>query len=104
MSKNRRTSQHRTQRDSNTKEKRDLIQENKVLKREVTRLRRHLEKFDDPPDTEEVQKERPELPTAKCPNCKSLQLSSITTPSGKTRFACRSCSWKGSLQQTSAIS
>jgi len=86
-----RRTQHKQQRDTNTRAQRDTEQENKQLKREVARLRKQLEQADTP--IEIVEEAKPT--TLKCPSCKSPQISSITTPSGKVRHVCRSCNWRG---------
>lgn len=92
---NRRAS-HRQQRETNTREKRELEQENRQLRREVARLRKQVEQSDLPSDDDEEVKEEVK-PTIKCPNCKGIKLASISTPSGKVRHVCRDCSWRGSI-------
>lgn len=87
--------QHRQQKDLNTKIQREIEQENRRLRREVSRLRKELEKTE-APDNEKEAEDETKL-TLKCPTCKDLNLASISTPSGKTRYACRACGWRGSL-------
>ena len=96
---NRRVIQHRQQREANTRDKRELEQENRKLKREVARLRKEVEKAETPLETEEIEESKA---TLKCSSCKGINLASITTPSGKTRHICRDCGWRGPIQ-TSAI-
>jgi len=84
--------QHRQQRDINTKVQREYEQENRQLKREVARLRKQLDQAEAP--IEEEVKEEPKS-SLKCQGCKSTSIASISTPSGKTRYICRDCGWRG---------
>jgi len=84
--------QHRQTRDTNTKVQREYEQENRQLKREVARLRKQLDQAEAP--IEENEKEEPKS-TLKCPTCNGTNIASISTPSGKTRFICRDCGWRG---------
>ena len=90
----RRVKQHRQQRETNTRDKRDLVQENRQLKREVARLRKQLDQAEEPQTEEKVEEEKA---TVKCPQCKGTSLASITTPSGKTIHLCRGCAWRGTI-------
>jgi uncharacterized protein YlxW (UPF0749 family) len=87
---------HRQQRETNTREKRELEQENRQLRREVARLRKQVEQYETASEDEEEVKEEIK-PTLKCPDCKGTKLASINTPSGKVRHVCRGCSWRGSI-------
>ena len=89
--------QHREKRDTNTKIQREIEQENRQLRREVARLRKQLEQTESLDDDEEKDVEEETKPSLKCLNCKDTNLASISTPSGKTRYACRACGWRGAL-------
>lgn len=90
----RRIRQHRQQRETNTREKRELEQENRRLRREVARLRKEVEKAEEPLTEEKAEEEKAAV---KCPQCKGTSLASLTTPSGRTIYHCRGCTWRGSI-------
>lgn len=95
-----RTQQHKPQRDAaKARELAALKQENKHLKRQIARLRKHIEKLQGMEVSEEYQEVVDEITqqeeaadSEKCPNCKN-QLVTIKTPTTKI-VGCTNCKWR----------
>mgnify|MGYP002784370597 CR=1 FL=1 len=94
-----RITQHRQQRETEAREKADLKRENKALRKQLTRLRRQIQKLvETHGSVEQMAAEVAEpiavkeggSPTGGCEKCGSLNIARITIPSG-TLVACKDC-------------
>lgn len=93
---------NREQRDTSRKEIATLKQENKQLKRTISRLQIEIEKrlstLNDPADIQLLEEVQVEIKTTalKCPNCdKDGEIGSYKTMSGKIIYGCKKCKkWK----------
>lgn len=99
-----RITQHRPQRETEAREKADLKRENKALKKQLTRLRRQIQKLIETHQVAEVEAgEVVESAGAKetgnqtggCTKCGSHNIARVMIPSGAL-VACRDCKhrWK----------
>lgn len=94
-----RITQHRQQRETEAKEKADLKRENKALRKQLTRLRRQIQKLvethqvaeQEAVETQEaIAVKETGNPTGGCEKCGSFNLARVTIPSG-TLVACKDC-------------
>ena len=89
---NRRTIQHRLQRDTANQEVSDLKKEVESLKRQLARLRKENENLrQNENEKDEDEEVVSPTPASTCPKCGSDNLGKIGTPSGRVVTACRSC-------------
>lgn len=95
----RRLAQHRPNRETDAKEKSRLKQENKSLKKQITRLRRQVDKVEDSRLTAQVILEEEQesmallegaVPGGGCGECGSHNLVEFPLPSG-TLLVCKDC-------------
>ena len=87
--------QHKPARDTRrVKEIQDLKSENDQLKRQLSRTRKKIFQLDSLIDqpVNYSRREEPETePEVTCPACRSANLGSFTTPSGKVLNGCKDC-------------
>lgn len=96
-----RVSQHKNERESEAKEKAELKRENRALRKQLTRLRRQVQKLIEsnqmsvsdvvPADETETVKET--RTTAGCQKCGSGNVAMVAIPSG-TLVVCRDCQFR----------
>ena len=94
-----RVTQHKPTRESEAKERADLKRENRALRKQLTRLRRQIQRIVEThqiaeqeavPESAAVQEGAPKNGTA-CPSCGSYNLAAVKIPSGATLKACKDC-------------
>lgn len=94
-----RVTQHKPTRESEAKEKAELKRENRALRKQLTRLRRqiqrlvetqHLAEAEVVPESAAVQ-EGASKHGGGCPECGSYNLAAVRIPSGATLKACKDC-------------
>lgn len=86
---------HRQEREDPKRERNNLRQQNRLLKRKVARLQKSVRELEgrDEDDTidEELEQEPEQEQVETCPKCGSADLGNWTAPSGKVVIGCRSC-------------
>jgi chromosome segregation ATPase len=82
---------NQARREANNRKLQELKKELRRAKRAINELRKNLNEADVPDAEEDVRPKEKKEDKAQCPKCKSSELLSFITPSGKTVLSCSSC-------------
>lgn len=104
-----RRTQHRAARDTNTQDVTELKQQIRILKRQLARANKEIQRLEKD-DGEEgdsaaapqsiTKKSEDSVTTPSCPACSHPELGMLQTPSGKTIGVCKGCKkWRGVLRR-----